>query len=65
MIDLNSEFFNENVSQKIDITAGKYLIHFNYYYPIYGSRAKKLKVTFNGKTILYEQPLVDSSFLGF
>jgi hypothetical protein len=65
VIDLNSNFFNENVSQEIYLTAGKYLLHFNFFYPIYGSRAKQLRVTFNNKTIFYERPLVDSSFKSF
>ena len=46
-IDLNSDNFNEVVSQKNQLSAGKYLLHFNYFYPVMASKMKKLQVQFN------------------
>lgn len=62
VIDLNSDKFNEVATQKVDLTAGKYLLHFNYYYPAYSSRNKQLKVSFNNETLLYVHPQVEFSF---
>lgn len=46
-IDLNSDYLNEVVSQQIQLTAGRYLLHFNYFYPVMASQKKILQVQFN------------------
>lgn len=62
VLDLNSNNFNEVATQQIQLTAGNYLLHFNYYYPITSANKKILNVSFNQQAILHVRPQVAASF---
>jgi hypothetical protein len=63
VIDLNSNNFNERVSQQLNLKAGSYILHFNYYYPVQKSNLKQLRVSFNNVTLLDIKPQISASFL--
>ncbi len=52
VLDLNSDKFNEVVTQTVNLNAGRYVLYFNYYYPMISSRNKQMKVLFNNETLL-------------
>lgn len=47
VIDLNSKYTNEVVSQLLNLKAGTYRLNFNYYYPQKSASKKQLRVVLN------------------